>query len=1072
MLDIYSIQDPTVLKSTFNAIAAIFSDGSYKSAATVVSLFAIFALAVNTVQSGQKEMPFTQWLIAAIVFIGGFTTLTSVSIEDRYTSEVTQIDNIPIAIALPASVITSIGLKMTEMTETAHGNTGDQRITTAGYLSPLRYLVDLRTATMNSCPSGLSQSTANGINLCGTLQNYVRDCVNVKTALNGQSFDTQQKEALSAIKFASSSYATTIFNDSMVQNDATCDDAYTAISGAVNSAEFDDVVNALASYTKTESDSDVLAKTKSTLSAIASSALDERKFLFSLYMLKPMDDGTVEFLMKNGSSSMAENLASSISQRNYEWMLQGDMWIMLVNEFLALMESVLYAIAPYIGLLILTGAMGKKTLSLYVQLLVVIQLIPPMTVIVQNIIMSDVLNQYQALLQRGLEFGSMDFALEFNRYALDQLSLGGFYASTIVPTLAFALVTGSAQAMSSVFKAGASTPKDTDAVGDMAKQGGELYNLENQTSYKSQNGVLATGEEVANMSEINAQQIAKASVSSAEAQVDTATEKFNNSSSLAQMDKQGAKFTDDQKMAIGNSVLKGETQASQTINSVVDEKAKNYSLGPEQKAQLAASLYLAGETGWSVPKVLDVMGLSGSVTAGGKLQAGYDLSVAEAVKDTLSTKTGDTEQSSFQEQYAESTKVDYAKGHSIQTSDETINQNQHQRQLAYEGVKQAQSKLEKAEEFSKQVSVASTSDKLAMFSRFSSDNEVVERMRSERDNFSDDERTEYEARLVELDNSSLTADQKEFDAFMQVAPTSTSGDIDMAYVLFGGEHNDNDFTKVDTDRVDSDVEVNRDEIEKHTQYKSEDFNVDEGIAPVQFQPHQPIVNPNTQQQQPAQQPVTEQPAQPLSARERLFDSTQPNLKGQFESAKQEMKNSNHIKEESAARQAALEAKGKAKIQQADDNFTATNAVGTVAVQGAKSIGEFSDSAKDGMSEMVGQGKKIVGDVKDLVSSPEPTYDMTKVNSTEDFEQEIQKQPELNKVMESIPTKNTPDNDNKMNAEQISKMLDDLNPQSAIEAQDLYNKVNDGVIDLGEREDMFMDAFDESKLKQNSDIPLF
>jgi hypothetical protein len=184
-----------------------------------------------------------------------------------------------------------------------------------------------------------------------------------------------------------------------------------------------------------------------------------------------------------------------------------------------------------------------------------------------------------------------------------------------------------------------------------------------------------------------------------------------------------------------------------------------------------------------------------------------------------------------------------------------------------------------------------------------------------------------------------------------------------------------------------------------------------------------------------------------------------------------MKNSNHIEEESAARQAALEAKGKAKIQQADDNFTATNAMGTVAVQGAKSVGEFSDSAKDGMSEMVVQGKKIVGDVKDLVSSPEPTYDMTKVNSTEDFEQEIQKQPELNKVMESIPTKNTPDNDNKMNAEQISKMLDDLNPQSAIEAQDLYNKVNNGVIDLGEKEDMFMDAFAESKLKQTSDIPL-
>jgi hypothetical protein len=57
-----------------------------------------------------------------------------------------------------------------------------------------------------------------------------------------------------------------------------------------------------------------------------------------------------------------------------------------------------------------------------------------------------------------------------------------------------------------------------------------------------------------------------------------------------------------------------------------------------------------------------------------------------------------------------------------------------------------------------------------MFSRFSSDNEVVERMRSEKENFSEDDRAEYEARMLELKNSEMTENQKEFDAFMQVAP--------------------------------------------------------------------------------------------------------------------------------------------------------------------------------------------------------------------------------------------------------------------------------------------------------------
>ncbi|MEZ9922263.1 conjugal transfer protein TraG N-terminal domain-containing protein, partial [Vibrio breoganii] len=117
-----------------------------------------------------------------------------------------------------------------------------------------------------------------------------------------------------------------------------------------------------------------------------------RDFLASLYLNKSADSGELAFYHRMGSADLAENLNSSIQQRDYAWALQGEMWVQIVDKFLAIMECLIYALAPFIGLMVLTGQTGGKVMLLYLQLLAVIQLIPVMLVVTQSIIVNDLTN--------------------------------------------------------------------------------------------------------------------------------------------------------------------------------------------------------------------------------------------------------------------------------------------------------------------------------------------------------------------------------------------------------------------------------------------------------------------------------------------------------------------------------------------------------------------------------------------------------------------------------------------------------------------------------------------------------
>lgn len=109
MWEIYTFGDVDTMNKVFNAISVMFQDGGFKAAGVAIALFIVIAQSMSSLTDGAKELPYGKLIAGFLLFSMGFQTLVSVSIEDRYSGTVTQIDNVPAAIAVPSSLISGVG---------------------------------------------------------------------------------------------------------------------------------------------------------------------------------------------------------------------------------------------------------------------------------------------------------------------------------------------------------------------------------------------------------------------------------------------------------------------------------------------------------------------------------------------------------------------------------------------------------------------------------------------------------------------------------------------------------------------------------------------------------------------------------------------------------------------------------------------------------------------------------------------------------------------------------------------------------------------------------------------------
>lgn len=165
MFTIYTLGDVNTFRQILNAVAMVFGSGILSSGTGIGAGSAILAgllvtlmlsLAAGALSFFGMGKQFNPGIVIVllVIYVGMAVPKVSVQVEDLYTGTATTVDHIPVGLALPAALISTITKSVTEKLETAFSTTDGNYIamTTQGFVNPLNLLLSMRQGVQNFDP--------------------------------------------------------------------------------------------------------------------------------------------------------------------------------------------------------------------------------------------------------------------------------------------------------------------------------------------------------------------------------------------------------------------------------------------------------------------------------------------------------------------------------------------------------------------------------------------------------------------------------------------------------------------------------------------------------------------------------------------------------------------------------------------------------------------------------------------------------------------------------------------------------------------------------------------------------
>jgi hypothetical protein len=169
--EVLSIGDGEMLANAFQGVAMVFGNGSLEK--IIKSGFIVGTILISIRYLTNQEFPLHHVLVGVIVYSLMFVPTTTVIVDDVYTGEVRDVANVPIGVAMPMSVISTMGMRMTILFETAFSMPAEASMLDGGYLNTLNTLVKLRNIGTGTAGS----DTGLDGDLSKTLNAYIENCV-------------------------------------------------------------------------------------------------------------------------------------------------------------------------------------------------------------------------------------------------------------------------------------------------------------------------------------------------------------------------------------------------------------------------------------------------------------------------------------------------------------------------------------------------------------------------------------------------------------------------------------------------------------------------------------------------------------------------------------------------------------------------------------------------------------------------------------------------------------------------------------------------------------------------------
>jgi hypothetical protein len=435
--EILSIGDAEMLYSAFQGAAMIFGNNNLNK--LINAGFILGFLLISFRYLTNQEFPLRHGLIGIVVYSTMFTPKEAVIIEDVYTGEVRTVDSVPLGLAVPMSVISTMGVKMTDMFETAFSTPSEASLLQNGYLDSLNTLIKLRnigTGTFGSS-SLIDGDVGKSINA------YVEHCVMFDLDIASGTHEVT-KELLEKSTDLWEAMKTSFINiDVMLTlpsapngEQKNCKDAYAAISNYLSNDDFIDAMDRHVAGMLGIKDPSVKAvdRIASASTALGDRLGDSQTFMRNALMASYLKEGDKAFIHRQGKE-----------QLNLQWAGEQSMFNEIAKPLMAFVEMFTVATSPIVAFLCTLGPIGLTMIIRYVQMMLWIALWGPVMSIC-NLYISIVTTRALEIAADNAESNGSGLAAMVMHDQLygsleTWLSAGGMLAAS-VPALSLMLVYG------------------------------------------------------------------------------------------------------------------------------------------------------------------------------------------------------------------------------------------------------------------------------------------------------------------------------------------------------------------------------------------------------------------------------------------------------------------------------------------------------------------------------------------------------------------------------------------------------------------------------------------------------
>ena len=461
-MDIYVFSDAPVVAAYLSNASAIMGTGNYAVMLRTAMLAGVLITFLSVAIRGRDPGDAIKYGFGAIlIYLIAILPRTNVTIESLKNGSLVSVSNVPMAIAAPASFISTMGLNLTNLFEVGFATPSGSALTGGDAVNPSNdpFLHARTVAAASRMFSEASNMTAIGsldapiivsgvtfpFRVLEEIPQYINECVR---SFAGKMDMTRQQ-------FFAAPYSTAFLVPSGFAATArgagvTCP-AYHAlimdrlpggsvIGAATWRAAFDADMRNWMNCTYTNCTGSFFDN----LDLTASGGISPAEFVSMLMWRNGYDHGAIEAAFRSGNAAQAVALQQALDQRSAQWEGGSDIFLNSLGIMTGFVEGFSYSMVPIMGLVFAGGIAGLSMGVKYLWMLVWIQLWMPLLVMINYMIYIIGAHNNAAGLTYAASLSNLE---QYEGFIMNLIDTGN-YAITMVTGLATIIVYGASSIVS------------------------------------------------------------------------------------------------------------------------------------------------------------------------------------------------------------------------------------------------------------------------------------------------------------------------------------------------------------------------------------------------------------------------------------------------------------------------------------------------------------------------------------------------------------------------------------------------------------------------------------------------